>query len=71
MLLTLSWCVRQLRDLENKPIKLKEPFESKDQKTNLGRSKVMVTGYVTKHGLSQSNAYLCGVCSFTVKDNSV
>ena len=56
MLLTLSWCVRQLRDLGNMPRKLKEAFESKDLKINLGRSKVMVTGYVTKHGLSQSNA---------------
>ena len=43
--------------------KWKEVFDSKGLKVNLGKTKVMVSGDITKDGLSKSNVDLCGVCS--------
>ena len=38
---------------------------------NLGKTKVMVCGGITKDDLSKSMDYLCAVCSLRVKANSV
>ena len=37
---------------------------------DLGKAKVMVSGGITKDGLSKSKVDPCGVCSLTVKANS-
>ena len=55
----------------NKFLKLKEAFESKGLKVNLGKSKVMVCGGITPGGISKSVVDSCGVCSLRVKANSV
>ena len=52
-------------------MKLKEAFESKGLKVNLGKTKVMVNGDMTKDGMSKSKVVSCGVCSLKVKANSV
>ena len=46
-------------------------FESKDLKLNLGRSKVMVIGCITKGGLYKSYVYPHRVCNLTEKSYSV
>ena len=46
-------------------------FESKGLIVILWRTKVMVSGSITKDDLSESNVDPCGVCSLRVKDNSV
>ena len=43
--------MRQHKGLRNKFIKWKEAFESKGLKVNLGKTKVMVNGDITKDGL--------------------
>ena len=60
--------IERLRD---KFFKWKEAFESKGLKVNLGKTKVMVSGGITKDGLSKSKVDSCGVCRFKVKSNSV
>ena len=40
-------------------------------KVNLGKTKVMVSGGITKDGLSKTKVDACGVCSLRVKANSV
>ena len=40
-------------------------------KVNLGKTKVMVSGSITKDGMSKSKVDRCGVCSLRVKANSV
>ena len=40
-------------------------------KVNLCKTKVMVSGGITKDGMSKSNVSPCGFCSLRVKDNSV
>ena len=57
--------------LRNKFIKWMEAFESKGLKVNLGKTKMMVSGGITKDGLSESKVYQCGVYSLRVKANSV
>ena len=57
--------------LRNKFLKWKEAFESKGLKINLDKTKVMVSGGITKDCLSNSNDDPCGVCNLTVKANSV
>ena len=57
--------------LGNKFIKWTGTFDSKGWKVNLGNTKVIASGSITKDGLSKSNAYPCGVCSLSVKANSV
>ena len=55
----------------DKFLKWKEAFESKDLKANLGKTKVMVSGGITKNGISKSKVDPCGFCSLRVKANSV
>ena len=55
----------------NKFLKWKEDFESKRLKNNLGKTKVMVSGSITKDGLSRSKIDSFGVCSLSVEANSV
>ena len=57
--------------LRNKFFKWKEAFESKDLKVNLGKTKVMVSGGITKDDMSKINVDPCGVNSLRVKANSV
>ena len=40
-------------------------------KDSLGKTKVMVNGGMTKDGMSKSTVDQCGICSMTVKANSV
>ena len=56
--------------LRNKFLKWKEAFVSKSLKVNLGKTKVMVSGDITKNGKSKSKVDQCGVCSLRVKANS-
>ena len=62
---------KTLEGLRDKFLKWKEDFENKDLKVNLGNTKVMVCGGITKDGLSKSNADPCEVCSLRVKASSV
>ena len=55
-----------IEGLRNKFIKWKEDFDSKGLKVNLGKTKVMVSG-----GMSKGKVDPCGVCSLRVKANSV
>ena len=57
--------------LRNKFFEWKEAFESKGLKVSLGKTKVMVSGSITKDGMSRGNVYPCGVCSLRVKAFSV
>ena len=57
--------------LRNKFIKWKESFENKGLKVNLGKTKVMISGGITKDGMFKSKVGPCGVCSLRVKTNSV
>ena len=47
----------------NKFLNWKEAFESKGMKVNLGKTKVMVSGGITKDGMSKSNVDPCGASS--------
>ena len=49
--------------LMNKFLKWKEAFESKGLKVNLVKTKVMVSGGITKDGMSNSKVDPCSVCS--------
>ena len=55
----------------NKFFKWKEAFESKGLRVDLGKTKVMVSGSITKNGLSNNKVDPHGVCSLTVKANYV
>ena len=55
--------------LWSKFLEWKEAFESKGLKVNLGKTKVMVSGGITKDGLSKSKVDPCEVCSLRVKAN--
>ena len=48
----------------------KEAFESKGLKTNLMRTKVVVSSIITKDCMSKGNVGPCGVCSLRVMANS-
>ena len=52
-------------------LKWSEAFESKGLKVSLGETKVMVYGGITKDGKYKSKVDPCGLCSLTVKANSV
>ena len=54
----------------NKFLKWKEAFESKGLKVNLGITKQMVCGGITKDGTSKCKVDPCGACSLRVKTNS-
>ena len=56
--------------LRDKFLKWKEDFESKGLKVNLGKTKIMVSGSITKHGMPKSKVDPCGVCCLRVKANS-
>ena len=43
----------------------------KGMNVNLGKTMVMVSGGITKDGMSKSKVDRCGVCSLRVKANSV
>ena len=62
---------KTIEGFRNKFCKWMAAFESKGLKVNLGKSKLMVRGNITKDGLSKSKADPCGVCSLRVKTNSV
>ena len=57
-----------IKGLSNKFLKWKV-FESKGFKINLGKTKVMVCGGITKEGVSKSKVDPCGVCNLIVKAN--
>ena len=59
-----------IKGLRNKFLKW-EAFESKGLKVNLGKTKVMASGSITKDGMSKGKVDPCGVCSLRVKANSV
>ena len=48
-----------------------EAFESKSLKVNLWKTKVTVSGGITKDGMSKSNVDPCRFCNLRVKVNSV
>ena len=51
-------------------LKLKEALQGRGLNVNLGKTKVMVCGSITKDGMSKSKADPCEVCSLRVKANS-
>ena len=57
--------------LGNEFLKWKAAFESKGLKVIIEKTKVMVSGGITKDGMSKSKVDPCGVCSLSVKANSV
>ena len=57
--------------LRNKFLKWKETFESHSLKDNLVNTKVMVSGGITKDGMSKSKVDPCVVSSLKVKAISV
>ena len=60
-----------IEGLRNKFLKWKESFESNCLKVNLGKTKVVVSGGITKDDMSTSKVDPGGVCSLRVKGNSV
>ena len=60
-----------IEGLRNKFLKWKEVFKSKGLNVNLGKTKVMVSGGITKDGMSKSKVDPCRVCCLRVKANSV
>ena len=60
-----------IEGLRNKFSKLKEAFESKGLKVNIGKTKMMISGGITKDGMSKSKVDPCMVCSLRAKANSV
>ena len=60
-----------IEGLWNTFMKWKEAFESEGWKVNLGQAKVMVSGGITKDGLSKSKVDPCGVGSLIIKANSL
>ena len=60
-----------IEGIRNKFLTWKKAFESKSLKGNLGKTKVMVCGSITKDGISKSKVDLCGVYSLRVKVYSV
>ena len=61
----------KIEGFRNKLIKWKEARESKSLIAKLGKTKVMVSGGITKDGMSKSKVDPCGVCSLRAKANSV
>ena len=55
-----------IKGLRNKFLKWKEALESKGLKINLGKTKVMVSGSITKCGMSKGKVDPCGVYSLRV-----
>ena len=63
--------MRQSRDSGISFFRWKEAFESKGLEVNLRKTEVMVSGGITKGGMSKSKVDPCEVCSLRVKVNSV
>ena len=63
--------IQTIKRLRNKFLKWKKVFESKGLKVNLGKTKVMISGSITKDDMSKSKVDPCGVCSLRAKANSV
>ena len=59
---------KTIEGLRNKFLKWKA-FESKDSKGNHDKTKVIVSGCITKDGMTKSKVDPCGVCSLRVKVN--
>ena len=59
-----------IEGFKNKFLKWKEAFESMSLKVDLGKTKVVVSGGITKDGLSKSNVDPCVVYSLRAKANS-
>ena len=57
--------------LRNNLLKWKEVFESKGLKVNHWKTKVMVSGSITKDGMSKRKVDPCGFSSVRAKTNSV
>ena len=60
-----------IEGLRNKFLKWKKAFGSKGLKVSLKKTMVMVSGGITKDGLSKSKIDPCCVCSLRVKAHSV
>ena len=60
-----------IEPLRNMFFKRKYAFERGGLKVNFGKTKVMVSGGITKEGMSKSKIDPCGLCSLRVKANSV
>ena len=60
-----------IEGLGDKFLNWREAFESRGMKVNLGKSLVMVSGGITKDGMSKCKVAPCGVCCVRVMANSV
>ena len=60
-----------IEGLWNKFLEWKESLVSKGLKVNHGKDRVLVSGDITKDGMSKCKVGQCGVCSLRVKVNSV
>ena len=60
-----------IEGLRNKFLKLKEAFVSMGLKVNLGKTKVMVSGGITKDGMSKGKVDPCMICSLRVNADLV
>ena len=60
-----------IEGLRDKFLKRKESFESKCLKVNIKKTKVMVSGGITKDGLSKSKVDPCDDLSLRVRASSV
>ena len=60
-----------IEGLKNKFLKWNNSFESKGLKVYLGKNYLMVSGGITRDGMSKSKVDQCWVCSLRVKVNSV
>ena len=59
-----------MKIIRNNLLEWKHSFEDKALKVNLCKTKVMITGGITRDGLSKSKVNSCGVCSLRVMANS-
>ena len=57
----------KIKELRNKLLIWKEAFVSKAMNVNLGKSRSMVSGGITKDCMSKGKVDPCGVCSLRVK----
>ena len=62
---------KTIEGLGNKFLKWKEAYYSKCLKVNLGKTKVIVSGGITKDSMSKSKVDPCWVSSLKIKVNSV
>ena len=60
-----------IEELRSELRKLKKTFEGKGVIANLGNTNVIVSGGITKDGLSKDKVYQCGIYSLSVKVNLV